>query len=673
MDLSSLNPPQRQAVTTVHGPLLLLAGAGSGKTRVITHRIAYLLEDKRIPPHQILALTFTNKAAQEMKERVEKMVRASKELEISTFHSLCVRILRQYIHLLGYRRNFIIYDSQDQMSLVKTIFEDHDYESVGLIDPKGAHAAISQAKTEGKKPDFFLQQTDSLRNVLIGRIYHNYQETLKGCNAVDFDDLLNLTLQLFEEHPAELEELYQRYRFVLVDEYQDTNQTQYSLLKHITLRHKNLCVVGDDDQSIYGWRGADIRNILNFQNDFEKVTVIKLEQNYRSTQTILSAANQVISLNKERMEKTLWSDKGHGRLIGWIPARNEFEEMETVVLQIKSQILRSGRQYKDYAILYRSNFQSRMIEEAFREEGIPYDVVGGTNFYERREIKDALAYLRILHNTQDEVGLHRIINYPKRGIGKTSLMQAHEYCHSLNLPLFEVMKNASLYAKITAEAAYAMESLAMMLERYQVALKTTPLDEVFTSLLEEVGFTRELEKEKADTKTKEHRIQCVLELLQSSRNYMNRYPENTLSDYLERIALFSRDEKNEVAANEISLMTVHSAKGLEFPYVFIMGMADGLFPSKRALEEDSENEERRLCYVGITRAQKEITFSMAKSRRRFKEFFYQEPSRFLLDIDESLMETPVFQEESEHQQQEKTQNSRSQFFEQIRRMESDDF
>ncbi|MBF0289005.1 MAG: UvrD-helicase domain-containing protein [SAR324 cluster bacterium] len=668
VNLDSLNPQQHKAVTTTHGPVLLLAGAGSGKTRVITYRMAYLIKQKKIPPQNILAVTFTNKAALEMQERLAQMLRgAQKNIQISTFHSLCVKILRKYITHLGYRANFTIYDAHDQQAVIKGIIEEHGYNDTGLIDVKSAHWSIGQAKTWGKTPNDFLIQKHAMREVLIGRIFQEYQRILKGCNAIDFDDILNLTLQLMDEYPGEIEDLYQQYRFIMVDEYQDTNRTQYLLLKHLAKRHRNLCVVGDDDQSIYGWRGADINNILDFEKDFPEVQIIKLEQNYRSTTTILSAANQVIQNNPDRMPKSLWSQQTGGKNIGWIVGDDESEEMKKVVDQIRLQILRTKSKYKDFSILYRSNYQSRIIEETLREGGIPYNIIGGTNFYERKEVKDAIAYLRVIQNQNDEVNIHRIVNFPRRGIGKTSLIHANTYCHLLHKSLFQVMKNATGCSKISSQAAESMESFVALISKYRQRFKTESLDQTFEQLLEEIGFIRALEKENTDRKTKERRLTCIHELIQSVHRYTLDNPEKKLQDYLERVMLFSRDDNSsENNKNMVTLMTLHSAKGLEFPYVFMVGMAEGLLPNKRALEEKGESEERRLCYVGITRAKKELTFSMAKIRRQYKEQIHQEPSRFLAEIEPKLFSIAIHGQQTEEEKQEKSQHARSAFFSQIR-------
>ena len=671
MDLSHLNPQQRQAVTSTKGPILVLAGAGSGKTKVIIQRIAWLIQVEQVLPAEILAVTFTNKAALEMQERLKDELRGQqKGVQLSTFHSLGVQLLREHIDQLGYRSNFVIYDTQDQQSVIKGIMEDHDLEGSGLIDAKGVHYEIGQAKNRGLGPDHFLQQRDSTRSTQVGQVFAEYQRVLKGCNAIDFDDILLLTLKLFEEHSEAMEPIRERYHYLMVDEYQDTNRVQYQLMCHLCQRHRNLCVVGDDDQSIYGWRGADIRNILDFERDFPEAKIIRLEQNYRSTPTILKAANQVISQNPQRMPKELWSQKPTGVPLEWIEGKDEAEELELVARRIKIQILRHGRSHSDYAILFRSNFQSRLIEETLRDSGIPYQVIGGTSFYERKEVKDALAYLKVIHNHSDEVSLHRIINYPRRGIGKTSLIQANYYCQLLRKPLFEICKQARQHSRIPTEAAMSMESFAQMILRYRPRFQQEPLGEVLRELLSDVGLIRNLETQKVDPKTKEKRVGFVLELMRGLDRFVEQNPEKRLRDYLERVMLFTQnDREEESVSNQVTLMTLHSAKGLEFPYVFLVGMAEGVFPNQRSLDESGEEEERRLCYVGITRAREELTLSMARRRKRYREEILQTMSRFLNDIDPSLFQVAPGDKVDAAQKALQKKQSRADFFQQLRRLQ----
>ena len=668
--LKTLNAQQKEAVTTLDGPIMILAGAGSGKTRVIIQRIAYLIQKKQVPPQQIIAVTFTNKAAEEMRKRLQGILSGKQEgIHLSTFHSLGVGLLRNSIHHLGYRSNFIIYDTRDQFSVIKTIMEDQDFDDSELIDAKSVHYEICQAKSTGILPEEFMDQHASQQKQLVGKIFRHYQKTMKGCNAIDFDDILNLTVTLFEEHPEVMDSLTERFRYIMVDEYQDTNHIQYKLLRHLTKRHRNLCVVGDDDQSIYGWRGAEVKNILNFERNYPDVKFIRLEQNYRSTQKILTAANQVISENTQRMPKKLWSEKHVGQKLDWLLADSEEEELEAVTRKIRSKIMQQGRRYLDYSILYRSNFQARLVEEALREAKIPYRMLGGTSFYDREEIRDALAYLKVIHNPNDEVSLHRIINTPRRGIGKTSLIKAYEYCHETHLPLFKVMRDARKYEKIPKDSAFKMEIFTGIISNYKQRFANEVLGTVLKDLLDEIGYLRFLETRSGDAKTRERRIMNVLELQVSVRKFSDKFPEANLQSFLERVSLFTQSDNDpETKADQVSIMTLHSAKGLEFPFVFMVGMSEGVFPNNRSIEEGSEDEERRLCYVGITRAQQELTFSMAKSRKRYGESIKQEPSRFLLNIDPELLAVPIIGEASEKVKKELSRESRSAFFSQMKHM-----
>ena len=668
--LKTLNAQQKEAVTTLDGPIMILAGAGSGKTRVIIQRIAYLIQKKQVPPQQIIAVTFTNKAAEEMRKRLQGILSGKQEgIHLSTFHSLGVGLLRNSIHHLGYRSNFIIYDTRDQFSVIKTIMEDQDFDDSELIDAKSVHYEICKAKSTGVLPEEFMDQHASQQKQLVGKIFRHYQKTMKGCNAIDFDDILNLTVTLFEEYPEVMDSLTERFRYIMVDEYQDTNHIQYKLLRHLTKRHRNLCVVGDDDQSIYGWRGAEVKNILDFERNYPDVKFIRLEQNYRSTQKILTAANQVISENTQRMPKKLWSEKHVGEKLDWLLADSEEEELEAVTRKIRTKIMQQGRRYLDYSILYRSNFQSRLVEEALREAKIPYRMLGGTSFYDREEIRDALAYLKVIHNPNDEVSLHRIINTPRRGIGKTSLIKAYEYCHETHLPLFKVMRDARKYERIPKDSAFKMEIFTGIISNYKQRFANEVLGTVLKDLLDEIGYLRFLETRSGDAKTRERRIMNVLELQVSVRKFSDKFPEANLQSFLERVSLFTQSDNDpETKADQVSIMTLHSAKGLEFPFVFMVGMSEGVFPNNRAIEEGGEDEERRLCYVGITRAQQELTFSMAKSRKRYGESIKQEPSRFLLNIDPDLLAVPIIGEASEKVKKELSRESRSAFFSQMKHM-----
>ena len=668
---TSLNPQQREAVETTRGPMLILAGAGSGKTRVIVHRIAHLIREQ-VPPSRIIAVTFTNKAANEMKERLSQMLGESgKGVHLSTFHSLGVRILRETIDLLGYHKNFVIYDSQDQLALIRNLMDEEGISESPLIDPKSAQQMIHHAKTRGTSPEELLVPNALPRTRLAGQLYRQYQETLKGCNALDFEDILNFCLKLFESHAEKMQEIRDRFRYVMVDEYQDTNSVQYRLLKHLVRDHRNLCVVGDDDQSIYGWRGAEPGNLFQFEKDFPDVKVVRLEQNYRSTEVILKAANALIENNSQRMPKTLWSEKPGGELLGWIEAEDEVLETETVVRRIRLDIMRHNRKLEEYCILYRSNFQSRVLEESLREAKLPYRVVGGKSFFERKEIRDALAYLKLIQNPNDLVSLQRVINTPRRGIGKTSLMQLNACVAETSLPVLKIMSQARKYSSIPAEAASSMEVFSALLGDFQGRFEKGNLGEVFRELLDELGYLRFLEQQSGDVKSREKRIQVVQELLRGAQRYAEDHPENQLGDYLERMMLFSEnDDQDGSTSQALTLMTLHSAKGLEFPYVYMVGMSEGLFPNPRALDDDAEEEERRLCYVGITRAQRELVFSMAKTRKRYQETMLQEPSRFLMELDPKLFSTPVIGEASLEQKGKMKKRSRSDFFQNLKQFNS---
>jgi len=669
---SFLNSQQKEAVTTTQGPVLILAGAGSGKTRVIIQRIAHLIQNKLVPPQQILAVTFTNKAAEEMRERLQGILSGKqKGVHLSTFHALGVSLLRKSINHLGYLPNFIIYDKKDQLSVIKTIMEDHDFDDTGLIDAKSVHFEIGRAKSIGNGPEVFLDQQESQQKQIIGKIYRHYQKTMKGCNAIDFDDILNLTLSLYDKFPEVMDSLTERFRYIMVDEYQDTNRIQYKLLRHLTKQHRNIFVVGDDDQSIYGWRGAEVRNMFEFEEDFPEVKFIHLEQNYRSTQLILQAANQVISENTQRMPKKLWSEKQGGEKLDWIMSENEAEEMEAVTRRIRTKILQHGRRYLDFSILYRSNFQSRAVEEALREAKIPYRLVGGTNFYDRQEIRDALSYLKVIHNTNDEVSLHRIINTPRRGIGKTALVQANTCCQEMHLSLFKVIVQARKYERIHKASAFNMELFTRIINNYKQRFANEPLGEVFKELLDEIGYIRFLETQSGEPKVRKRRVMNVMELLRSVQTYSEQNLEASLQHYLERVTLFTgSDSDTDDKANQVAIMTLHSAKGLEFPFVFMIGMSEGVFPNQRSIDEGRVEEERRLCYVGITRAQQEVIFSMAKYRRCFGEHTHQQPSRFLLDINPELLTVPIFSEATEESKKERSQESRSAFFTKFKHLEA---
>ncbi|MDH5750940.1 MAG: UvrD-helicase domain-containing protein [Deltaproteobacteria bacterium] len=679
LDITTLNPEQREAVTTTRGPLLVLAGAGSGKTRVITTRIAYLVAHEGVPSERILAVTFTNKAAREMVERVKALLKGrrippAKRPTICTFHSLGVRLLRAHIEKLGYRPGFVIYDTQDQQAVVRTLIEEGNYEEA-LISHKDAHFALQVAKSKGQTAAELSSHRDAPRDLFLGKLMAEYQDTLKRMNAIDFEDILQLSLQLCREHPAATEQFFSRYSHVMVDEYQDTNRAQYDMLRHAIRPHGNLCVVGDDDQSIYGWRGAEPGNILDFERDFPGARVVRLERNYRSTGTILSAANQVIGNNTQRKEKTLRSTRGPGKLLLWLEASCEMDEMEKVLTHMRLAHMRENSPWGDFAILFRSNFQSRQVEEALRDDGIPYKVVGGTRFYERKEVKDALAYLRLMVDPFDEVSLQRVMNFPRRGIGKSTQASLMEYAAHQGRPPFRVMEEASKFAEFSPASATAMERFTSLIRRYARRFEAEPLGVVFRELMGELEFHRAVEKEKADSKTKDRAVSLIHELEFAIDQFTARGSDEDggpeLKTYLEHVTLMSLPEDDEQqGAPMVTLLTVHSAKGLEFPRVYLVGLADGVFPHKRSLAEGGEPEERRLFYVALTRARNELVLSMAKTRKRWGKEEKQEPSRFLLEIDRELFdgEAPAGQGKmTAAQKARKVADARERFFNQIRK------
>jgi len=672
LDLDALNPEQRQAVTGTEGPMLVLAGAGSGKTRVVTTRIAYLILAKKVPAGSLLALTFTNKAAREMTERVAAMVRGAGEKPfIGTFHSFGVQLLRRHIDKLGYRGDFTIYDGSDQLSVVREILGNLPQQA--WFSPQTALYALQRAKGLGIGAEALVERQDSASDVLLGTIYREYTRILKEMNAIDFEDILQFALRLAREHPEEARRFFGKYRYVLVDEYQDTNAVQHGLLRELARPHGNLCVVGDDDQSIYGWRGAEPGNILDFERDFPGARVIRLERNYRSSDVILAAANQVIAHNDRRHAKTLRGTRGQGRKLEWSVGEDERDELERVVTHLKLTRMRTGAALGDFAILYRSNHQSRGIEELLREEGLPYLLVGGTRFYDRREVKDAIAYLRLVQNPSDEVSLFRVINFPGRGIGRGTQAALLAASRAERRPCMEIMREAHLRNGFTPAAATSLPRLAELLDRFRARFATEPLGESFRALLAELGFHRAVEKEKNDAKSKEAAVGLVLELEQATDHFARQNPDAPLKAYLERIALFSMPEEEDGfdQGRQVRLMTVHGAKGLEFANVYVIGMADEVFPHKRALDEGGEAEERRLAYVAITRAQQQLVFSMGKMRRRYGETIRQQPSRFVLEIDPDLFDGVPPHADSHAPRAvppEKKAQAKGRFFEQIRRM-----
>jgi DNA helicase-2/ATP-dependent DNA helicase PcrA len=635
--LDRLNPQQRDAVITTDGPLLILAGAGSGKTRVLTHRIAYLIREKGVHPGCILAITFTNKAAGEMKERVFNLLHQENErMWVSTFHSACMRILRKDIHRIGYDRNFVIYDTSDQQVLVRDCIRDMNL-SDRDFSPKKVLAAIGGAKDRMLSPEEFLAENfDSFGSEQIGRVYRLYQKRLSANNALDFDDIILKTIELFTLHPDVLAFYQNKFRYIMVDEYQDTNRPQYRLVHMLADMHKNLCVVGDDDQSIYGFRGADIRNILDFEKDYPNAKVIKLEQNYRSTGTILEVANSVISKNRQRKAKKLWTQKPEGARIRCMEADREADEAGFVVDEVRRLCKTQGRKLSDIAVLYRTNAQSRVLEEAFVKAGLAYRVVGSLGFYQRKEIKDIIAYLRVIVNPADDISIKRIINEPRRGIGDRTVQAIEQYAGELEIGFFEAAKTIGDTGRIGAAQVGRVDEFIALMDQLIADSQKYSVVALLSEVLDRSGYVASLERE--GTVEARGRIENIQELVSSAVNFEeNSNGDGTLGEFLEGIALVS--ETDNIGGDGVLLMTLHSSKGLEFPVVFMTGMEEGVFPLSRALDQPYElEEERRLCYVGMTRAKELLYLTRARSRTLYGYTSFNLPSRFLDDVPTELIE-----------------------------------
>ena len=620
---------------------MILAGAGSGKTRVLTHRIAYLIQEKDVAPWNILAITFTNKAAGEMRERVDRLVDfGAQDVWVSTFHSACVRILRRHIERLGYDRNFTIYDTDDQKTLMKDVCRSINIDTKQFKE-RMLLSAISSAKNEMVTPSEFegMAGGDYVKKKT-AEVYWEYERQLKSNNALDFDDLLLKTVQLFQDCPDVLELYQERFHYIMVDEYQDTNTVQFKFISLLAAKHHNLCVVGDDDQSIYKFRGANIRNILNFEQEFLDATVIKLEQNYRSTETILDAANAVIKNNSGRKDKTLWTENGKGEKIHMRQFDTGFDEAEFVASDIKERV-RNGNSYHDFAVLYRTNAQSRLFEEMFVSRSIPYKIIGGINFYGRKEIKDILAYLKTIDNGQDDLAVKRIINIPKRGIGLTTIGRIQESATEREIGFYEALGGLDLIPGI-GRSATKLESFVALIEYFKGRVGKITLSELANEILEMTAYIETLEAE--GTEEAEARIENVNEFLSKVADYEEECQDQdvpvTLSGFLEEVALVADIDSLDEDADYVVLMTLHGAKGLEFPHVYLAGLEDGLFPGYLAMDSQEDlEEERRLCYVGITRAEQELTVSCARRRMVRGETQYNRMSRFLKEIPEELMET----------------------------------
>ncbi|MBN2796654.1 MAG: UvrD-helicase domain-containing protein [Clostridia bacterium] len=630
MDLSKLNDKQCQAVVTTEGPLLILAGAGSGKTRVLTHRIAYLMEEKSVYPSQILAITFTNKAAKEMKARVQSLIGDTAEgMWIGTFHSMCVRMLRRYVDEIGYGRDFVIYDATDQKTLVKNCMKALNINDK-LTTDRSIISKISDAKNIMLTPEAFEQEHQgdfTYKNAI--DVYYMYQKSLKQNNAMDFDDLILNTIEVLKQSLAAKEYFLKKFRYVLVDEYQDTNKAQYLLVKALSAGYGNLCVVGDLDQSIYGWRGADIRNINDFEKDFSNAQIIKLEQNYRSSDIILEAANGVIKNNHFRKDKRLWTDKLNGNPIKYYRASNEFDEAAFVAGMIQSGF-EMDMNYNDYAVLYRTNAQSRVFEDAFRKLKIPYKIYGGLKFYDRKEIKDMLAYLKVIQNTQDEIGLLRIINVPKRGIGDKTI-QTLQSMREKEDTLYDAIALAVEQGVFSQKITEKLKDFFDLIEKYRALSYEKKVTDILSGVMDNTGYMRLLREE--DTVEAQSRIENLKELVSAAAEYEKNSDNGLLEDFLADISLQSDIDGMEEEEKSVVMMTLHSAKGLEFPHVFLVGMEENIFPSFRSIEDPMTlEEERRLAYVGITRAEDTLYISHALQRTMFGKTQVNQVSRFIEEI-----------------------------------------
>ncbi|MGF9601767.1 DNA helicase PcrA [Bacillus subtilis] len=640
--LSGLNPVQQEAVKTTDGPLLLMAGAGSGKTRVLTHRIAYLMAEKHVAPWNILAITFTNKAAREMKERVESILGpGADDIWISTFHSMCVRILRRDIDRIGINRNFSILDTADQLSVIKGILKERNLDPK-KFDPRSILGTISSAKNELTEPEEFSKVAGGYYDQVVSDVYTDYQKKLLKNQSLDFDDLIMTTIKLFDRIPEVLEFYQRKFQYIHVDEYQDTNRAQYMLVKQLAERFQNLCVVGDSDQSIYRWRGADIANILSFEKDYPNASVILLEQNYRSTKRILRAANEVIKNNSNRKPKNLWTENDEGIKISYYRGDNEFGEGQFVAGKIHQLHSSGKRKLSDIAILYRTNAQSRVIEETLLKAGLNYNIVGGTKFYDRKEIKDILAYLRLVSNPDDDISFTRIVNVPKRGVGATSLEKIASYAAVNGLSFFQAIQQVD-FIGVSAKAANALDSFRQMIENLTNMQDYLSITELTEEILDKTEYREMLKAEKSIEA--QSRLENIDEFLSVTKNFEQKSEDKTLVAFLTDLALIADidqlDQKEEESGGKdaITLMTLHAAKGLEFPVVFLMGLEEGVFPHSRSLMEEAEmEEERRLAYVGITRAEQELYLTNAKMRTLFGRTNMNPESRFIAEIPDELLE-----------------------------------
>lgn len=638
IDLELLNKEQKEAVLHTEGPLLLLAGAGSGKTRVLMYRVAYLIEERKVKPWNILAITFTNKAAGEMRERVDKIVgEGSEDIWVSTFHSLCVRILRRHIDKLGYENRFTIYDADDQKTVIKGVCNRLSL-NTRIYKEKNLLREISHAKEEYQSPrEYRLLVKGDLQREVIADVYEGYQRELKKNNALDFDDLLYLTVELFQSCPEVLSYYQDRFRYIMVDEYQDTNTVQFRLIGILAKKYQNLCVVGDDDQSIYRFRGANIGNILNFEEEFPMARVIKLEQNYRSTQQILDAANAVIQYNKGRKAKSLWTENVQGEPLTFLCFQDASEEAAYLAKKILTKVEKGEAAYRDFAVLYRTNAQSRIFEEKFLLANVPYKIIGGVNFYARKEVKDILAYLKVIDNSRDDLAAYRIINVPKRSIGTVTVGKVQSYANSREIGFYEALEEASMVPGIE-KALTKVQAFVSLIHEFRSALSSRKIHELIEDILDKSGYAKELKEEGSEES--EARMENIQELIHKAVMYERTAKEPSLSGFLEEVALVADIDSLDESDNRVLLLTIHNAKGLEFPYVCLTGMEDGVFPSFMSIlaehSREEIEEERRLCYVGMTRAMKELTMTAVHMRLIHGENRRLAVSRFVQEVPREL-------------------------------------
>lgn len=656
-----LNEQQKEAVLHIEGPLLILAGAGSGKTNTMTHRIAYMIEEKGVSPYEILAVTFTNKAATEMKQRVEHLIGANFNIWMTTFHSACMRILRQQIEALGYSKDFTIYDSTDQKTVIKECIKQENLDEKVITIPY-VQKIIGDCKDKGVSPKEYEKPLNvNTKEYKIAKVYERYENTLKKNNALDFDDLILKTVQLFEKFPEILEHYQNRFKYIMVDEYQDTNYMQYRFVYLLAQKNKNICVVGDDDQCIYQWRGADIRNILDFEKDFSNTKIIKLEQNYRSTSNILDGAHSVIQNNSGRKRKKLWTSKEEGQKINCFRGMTEKDEGMYIAREIERQ---KGIEmsYSDFSILYRTHAQSRSLEEALSIYDIPYRIFGGLRFYDRKEVKDLLAYLKLVQNPVDELSIKRVINEPKRGIGLKTMEKISNLAAVRNEDLFHTMLDEEVVQGLSAKISKGIKNFTRIVSNYHSQKDELKVSEIYEGLLDESGYIRDLEAQ--NTVESKSRIENLMELKSVIYEYEQSSENPNLFEFLEKIALVTDIDNYDPSVEAVLLMTLHSAKGLEFPVVFMPGMEEGLFPGRRAFDsQESLEEERRLCYVGMTRAKERLHMSHADQRMLYGRTEYTKVSRFMGEIDQSLLEgfEPVKEKPKRNQYYEESRNQFSPF------------